>query len=177
MESSVPKEPASEMHVCPECGTEETGYFCRICGALLYGEDNVLCPRCHHIVPDGEFCNQCGQSLGALALQLKQLQMAGDSFWVTSEDAASAIPEQVDLFSPDESVTLAAGSIPDWLEELNAVSAQPKAEERIYPALRPIQHKRTGGRSNLFMILVIVMFVIMLGLVALTVVAALISGG
>ena len=38
---------------CPECGSKETGYFCRNCGRLLQGEDKVLCPRCHGIVPAG----------------------------------------------------------------------------------------------------------------------------
>jgi len=51
---------------CPECGSQESGFFCRNCGALLSGEDNVLCPRCHHIVPDGKFCNQCGQGLSGM---------------------------------------------------------------------------------------------------------------
>ena len=178
MEPDARMDTEPEIRTCPECGSEETGFFCRICGTLLYGEDLVLCPRCHQVVPDGEFCNQCGQGLAGIALQLKQLAMAGDSFWVTSEGATSAISsEPVDLFGPDESVPLVEGVLPDWLEELNAAGAPPEIEARIYPSLEPIEKGRESRRNNAFMVIVLLMFVVMIGLVILALIVALTPAG
>jgi len=72
MDPEVQAEEGEESRFCPECGAEESGYFCRTCGTLLRGEEMVLCPRCHHVVPDGDFCNLCGQTLGGIALNLRQ---------------------------------------------------------------------------------------------------------
>jgi hypothetical protein len=163
---------------CPECGTAENGFFCRNCGTLLYGEDRILCPRCHQVVPDGEYCNQCGQSLGGLALHLRQLAIAGDTFWVTSDTPVPVAsgPEET-VFQPDESVTLAAPELPDWLQEL-APEGMPESESHIYPALQPIVQERQGAlRNSSFLVVVIIfMLVLMLGLMFLTIMILLRGG-
>jgi hypothetical protein len=185
MESEIQEETNEENRFCPKCGFEETGYFCRDCGELLRGEGMVLCPRCHQIVPDGDFCSQCGQSLGGLALSLRQLAMAGDTFWVTGEAAAPVTepeptlfePEPL-LFEPDESVELANGELPDWLQELPTETAPIEVQEHIYPSLRPIEGERSPSRRNTaFSTLIILMAMLMLGLMALTVIILLRGGG
>ena len=156
--------------VCPECGSQESGYFCRNCGALLSEEDNILCPRCHHIVPDGKFCNQCGQGLTGLGLHLRQLAMAGDAFWITSVEESLAPPAvssgEPSIFEPDESVQLAQAELPDWLSEISAPPAPAKAEPRIYPALKPIEPE--SGRApqrNFLVTIILLMLVMLVGLV------------
>ena len=178
---------------CPECGSQENGYFCRNCGALLTGEDNVLCPRCHHIVPDGKFCNQCGQGLSGIGLRLRQLALAGDTFWVASGGPTLAAPTpapagsvqsaQTDLpdwlrdastppsatapvLEPDESVQLAQADLPDWLSEIPAPLAPAKAEPRIYPALKPIEPESgQASQRNFLVIIILLMLVMLAGLV------------
>jgi hypothetical protein len=98
MEQETKGEMGPEQHFCPECGMEEPGHFCRNCGTLLRGEDLVLCPRCHHIVPGGDFCNRCGQHLGGIALNLRQLALAGDDFWVTAATPASPALVQAHVY-------------------------------------------------------------------------------
>ncbi len=155
--------------VCPECGAEEEGYFCRTCGALLRGEEMVLCPRCHQIVPEGDYCNRCGQSLGGIALQLRQLAMAGDAFWVTSESVEPDGGPEPTTFQPDQSIDLEDAELPDWLQEIPTETAPAEVETRIYPALQPIQDREPSGTSNRFLILVILlMLVLMVGLMMLT---------
>jgi len=161
----------NEVIVCPQCGNEEDGFFCRQCGALLRGEDNIFCPRCHQIVPPGEFCNQCGQSLGGIALRLQQLALAGDEFWVTADTATAPPPppEPSITWEPDESVQLSQAELPDWLREIAPESAPPPdVEARIYPALQPIEEEQES-KPNYLVILVLLMFILMLGVVALTV--------
>ncbi len=179
MEPEAQVEADSQNRFCPTCGAEESGYFCRVCGTLLRGKDRLLCPRCHQVVPGGLFCNQCGQSLGGIALELRQLAEAGDEFWVTSGAAKPpAKVEPASLFEPDTTVELDAARLPAWLQELNTKSAPSDVEERIYPSLRPIEERRGPvGRSKLFVVLVLVMFVLMLAMVILTIVIALSSGG
>jgi len=178
MDAEPQVESSSENRFCPECGAQEEGFFCRKCGTLLYGEERVLCPRCHQIVPDGEFCNQCGQSLGGLALNLRQLAMAGDAFWVTTEATEPASDLDASPFAPDETVTLAAPELPDWLQELPAREAPPEVESRIYPALQPIRDNRQAASGNTFLIVVVIfMFVLMVGLVALSLFVLLGRGG
>ncbi len=163
---------------CPECGTEESGYFCRNCGTLLRGGEMVLCPRCHQVVPDAEYCNRCGQSLGGLALQLQQLAKAGEAFWVTSEPTAAAATAEPALFRPDESVPVVPAELPDWLEELNAALPAPQIQPRIHPALRPIEEGHQAGRPRTFFaIAVLLMFLLLLGLVVAAVLALLLRGG
>jgi RNA polymerase subunit RPABC4/transcription elongation factor Spt4 len=164
--------------VCPQCGAAESGFFCRNCGALLHGEDRVLCPRCHQIVPDGEYCNQCGQGLGGLALHLRQLAMAGDDFWVTSGPATPLSGPEEAVLQPDESVALAAPELPDWLEELPVEAPAAEGEPRVYPALRPIvQERESPARNNVFLIVVVVfMLVLLLGLVFLAILLLLRTG-
>jgi hypothetical protein len=162
---------------CPECGAAEDGFFCRNCGTLLHGEDRVLCPRCHQVVPDGEHCNQCGQSLSGLALHLRQLALAGDDFWVTSDTPApSAGPEET-VFQPDDSVALAAPELPDWLQELST-KGLPETESHIYPALQPIVQEREGSlrNSSFLAVVIIFMLVLMLGLMFLTILILLRGG-
>lgn len=168
-----------ENRFCPTCGAEESGYFCRICGTLLHGGERFLCPRCHQVVPGGQFCNQCGQGLEGIAVELGQLALAGDAFWVSSEAAADpAVAKPVSAFEPDASVDLDDADLPDWLRELNAAWAPSDVESRTYPALKPIEEGPSPtGRSNLFMVLVLMMFVLMVGLVILTIVVALSRGG
>ena len=151
---------------CPECGSEESGYFCRRCGTLLRGEEMVLCPRCHEVVPNGEFCNQCGQSLAGIALQLRQLAQAGDSFWVTGSGAESPVGVEASLFGPDESLQLAKAELPDWVRELSPQSAPPDIEERIYPSLRPLQKERGAvGQGRFLMIVILLAGLLLLSLV------------
>jgi len=174
----VATDPNPQTQTCPECGTEESGYFCRNCGLLLRGEEMVLCPRCHQVVPDAEYCNQCGQSLSGLALQLQQLAKAGDAFWVTAEPGTLAAAAEPSLFPPDESVRLAEADLPDWLEELNAPLSPPEAQPRVYPALRPIEKERQASRTTRFFITAILLtFILLLGLVFLAVAVLLGRGG
>jgi hypothetical protein len=169
MDPEIQVDSDTENGFCPECGSDETGYFCRNCGALLRGEDMVLCPRCHQIVPDGEYCNQCGQGLGALALQLRQLALAGDTFWVTAPAGGSPAQPDTTLFEPDESVELAEAELPDWLQELPTESAPPDVESRIYPSLRPIRAEpvRHAQQGRFLTALVLLAGLVLLGLVIL----------
>lgn len=163
MDDEAQVERSAPPSFCPECGCAEDGFFCRQCGALLRGGDMFLCPRCHQVVPGGEYCNRCGQSLRGLAVQLRQLALAGDVFWVTSEAAARpAAPEEMVLGSPDESVVLEAPELPDWLQELPPASAPGEAGPHIYPALKPIPNPKEGSRQRRFLVLVILLLGLML---------------
>jgi hypothetical protein len=155
---------------CPECGSQESGYFCRNCGALLSDEDNVLCPRCHHIVPDGKFCNQCGQGLTGIGLHLRQLALAGDAFWITALEESPTPPApssgEPSVLEPDESVQLAHADLPDWMSEIPAPPAPAKAEPRIYPALKPIEPEPgQSSQRNFLAITILLMLVMLAGLV------------
>lgn len=181
MEPETQVEMSPEGHFCPECGMEETGHFCRNCGALLRGEDLVLCPRCHHIVPGGGFCNRCGQHLGGIALNLKQLALAGDDFWVTAATPASpampAGPAESSLVEPDASVVLADAELPDWLKELPVDSALAEVQAHVYPSLTPIQEgKRRTYRGTVLTLALLVLVLLLLSLVAF-VVFLLVTGG
>ena len=167
MDPDAQVERIPEKSYCPECGSEESGYFCRRCGTLLRGEEMVLCPRCHEVVPDGKFCNQCGQSLGGIALQLRQLAQAGDSFWVTAGVTESPISVESGLFGPDESVPLAKAELPDWVRELSPKSVPPDVEARIYPSLRPLQAKQQGatGQRRFLAIVILLAGLLLLSLV------------
>jgi hypothetical protein len=170
---------------CPECGSQESGYFCRNCGALLTGEDNVLCPRCHHIVPDGKFCNQCGQGLSGIGLHLRQLALAGDTFWVASGEATAAVPTpmpaETPVLEPDESVQLAQADLPDWLREIPALpsaAAPPRSEEHVYPALQPIEAAPVQRSQRSFLVAVLLlMMVMLLGIVFMAILVSLRSLG
>lgn len=158
---------------CPECGAEESGYFCRNCGTLLRGEDRVLCPRCHGIVPAADFCPRCGQGLKGMALNLQQLAVAGAEFWVAGSGAppaAAPLEEAGTTWEPDETRTLAAPEVPDWLSELPREQAPVEVQERIYPALRPLDTQPAAGRQSRFLILVVLLMgAILIGLVAVAV--------
>jgi hypothetical protein len=171
MQPEVADEMESDKIYCAECGAEEDGYFCRNCGTLLRGEALVLCPRCHGVVPEGEHCNRCGQNLGVIALNLLQLSMAGDDFWVTAAASASETPESdLAFLAPNESTVLEQGELPDWLEELSAEEAPVEVKERIYPALRPVESQRAPSGQNRFLAVVIVLMgILLVGLFALTV--------
>jgi hypothetical protein len=159
-------ETSPQAQECPECGSQETGFFCRNCGHLLRGEEMVLCPRCHQVVPSGDYCNQCGQGLGAIALHLHQLAMAGDTFWVTSASGESSSSEELALLEPDETLDLADAEPPDWLQELSTEAAPPEIGPRIYPALQPIEIESTGSRRNLFFtVIILLMFLVLVGMV------------
>ena len=172
-------------HYCPECGSQESGYFCRNCGALLTGEDNVLCPRCHHIVPDGKFCNQCGQGLSGIGLHLRQLALAGDTFWVASGEPtpAATTPEPVEVaeLAPDESIELAQADLPDWLRDIPALpsaAAPARSGEPIYPALKPIESQPVERSQRRFLIAVLSLVIVMLlGIIFMAVLIALRSQG
>ena len=179
-ESEVQDEWNPEGPFCPECGVDESGYFCRNCGTLLRGEDMVLCPRCRQVVPHGEFCNQCGQGLDSIALDLQQLALAGQGFWVSDAtfEQASELPESMEpgLFEPDESVALAEAEVPDWLKELPADSAPAEVKAHIYPSLRPIEEVEEPARQGRFLTPIFVLLaLLLLGLVAF--VAFLLLGG
>jgi hypothetical protein len=171
MEPEPQMEMSSDDQVCPECGAEEAGYFCRNCGALVRGRDMVLCPRCHHVVPTGEFCNKCGQTTVGLALNLRQLAMAGEEFWVTSAASASGGSAPDDLawgtLEPDDSVDLAEADLPDWLDELPADAAPPDVKAHVYPSLVPIEDSsRPPRRSPLVVLAMMVLGLLLLALVA-----------
>jgi hypothetical protein len=189
MDDRAQAETNAGSHLCPQCGAAEDGFFCRNCGALLHGEDRVLCPRCRQIVPDGEYCNQCGQSLSGLALHLRQLALAGDTFWVTagattpptSPEPVTFQPDEsvtVAAFQPDESVTLAAPELPDWLQELPSAGILAESDDHIYPALTPLAPERAGATRNSAFLVVVVLFilVLMIGLMFLVVMILLRSG-
>ena len=182
MESEVQDELNQEGPFCPECGMDESGFFCRNCGTLLRGEEMVLCPRCRQIVPHGEFCNQCGQGLEAIALDLQQLALAGQDFWVSAGtfEQPSALPDSLESVQPepDESVILAEAEVPDWLKELPADSAPDEVKAHIYPSLRPIEEEpeEQPARQGRFLTPVFVLLaLLLLGLVA-VVVFLLLSG-
>jgi len=167
---------ADDLLFCPECGAPETGFFCRQCGTLLRGEEKVLCPRCHQIVPDGDYCNQCGQSLVGIALNLRQLAMAGDDFMITSttappSPAAARVPvvaaaEDTLALAPDESIELEAPELPDWLEELPKTRAPREVRERIYPTLRPVEsNEATQDQGRYLVAVVILLTLALVGLV------------
>jgi hypothetical protein len=173
MEPEAEFETDEEIMFCPECGAEESGYFCRSCGTLLRGEDRILCPRCHEVVPNGDYCNQCGQTLTGFALHLRQLALAGDDFWVTSQAPATepaAAEIDSDFFFEDESMELEEAELPDWLHELPVETAPAQVRERVYPALRPMQERQaTGVQSNFVIYLILLMGLLLVGLVAVTV--------
>jgi hypothetical protein len=158
---------------CPECGAEESGYFCRSCGTLLRGENMVLCPRCHEVVPEGDYCNRCGQTLTGIALHLRQLALAGDDFWVTSQAASpQPAPAEIesDFFFEDESLEIEEAELPDWLHELPVETAPAQVRERVYPALRPMQERQADGvQSNFVIYLILLMGLLLVGLVAVTI--------
>jgi hypothetical protein len=165
MQPDMQTEPNEKERVCPGCGFEEDGYFCRNCGTLLRGGERVLCPRCHQVVPGGGFCNKCGQDVSDFALSLRQLAMAGETFWVTEGMAEPTPSLEPDVLPPDESVELADADLPYWLPRLPTESAPADVEERIYPALRPLGRKRTSGQQGRFLALaVLVMGLLLLGL-------------
>jgi hypothetical protein len=150
---------------------DESGYFCRNCGTLLRGEEMVLCPRCRQVVPHGEFCNQCGQGLEAIALDLQQLALAGQGFWVSAAtfEQLSAPPDgaELDQLEPDESVVLAEAEVPDWLRNLPADSAPAEVKGHIYPSLRPIEEVEEPARQGRLMTPIFVLLgLLLLGLVA-----------
>jgi hypothetical protein len=167
MDPDAQVEATSEGPYCPQCGSEENGYFCRHCGTLLRGEEMVLCPRCHEVVPGGEFCNQCGQGLGGVALQLRQLAEVGDAFWVTAGVAESSASVESNLFGPDESVQLARAELPDWVRELSPQTAPPDVEARIYPALRPLKREgqAAAGQGRFLVMAILLMGLLLLSLV------------
>lgn len=181
MEQGTGGEMGAERQFCPECGMEETGHFCRNCGTLLRGQDLVLCPRCHHVVPEGGFCNRCGQHLGGIALNLRQLALAGDDFWVTAATPASpAMPSggaELSLVAPDASVVLAEAELPDWLKELPVDSAPPEVQAHVYPSLTPIQEEKRGSYQGTAVTLVVVLLVLLLLILVGTAVFLLVRGG
>lgn len=166
MEPELRDETDPEGSFCPECGVDESGYFCRNCGTLLRGEEMVLCPRCRHIVPHGEFCNQCGQSLDAIALDLQQLAVAGQDFWVTagSFEQPSELQDSMEptKLEPDEAVVLAEAEVPDWLKELPADAAPDEVKAHIYPSLRPIEEAEPPARQGRLLTPVFVLLALLL---------------
>jgi hypothetical protein len=157
---------------CPECGAQESGYFCRNCGTLLQGQDKVLCPRCHGIVPTADFCPRCGQGLKGMALSLQQLALAGADFWVA--DGGAPLPGATDdevlgSWELDEGRSLATPELPDWLQELPRRKPPAEGEERVHPTLRPLEAQPAGRRGSRFVVVVVLLMGVMLiGLVAVT---------
>ena len=179
-ESELQGELNREGPFCPECGVDESGYFCRNCGTLLRGEEMVLCPRCRQVVPHGEFCNQCGQTLDAIALDLQQLAVAGDDFWVSAGalEQPSDLPEGMEPAQPepDESVVLAEAEVPDWLRELPTDSAPAEVKAHIYPSLRPIEEIEQPVRQGRFLAPVFILLALLLLGLVFVVVFLLLSG-
>ncbi len=175
----------TQARFCPECGSEESGFFCRSCGTLLSGEDQILCPRCHHIVPGAKFCNQCGQGLAGVALNLRQLSLAGDTFWVASGmpggGATEPSPADVEPFPPMDAAALSPAELPDWLAEMSppaAAPALPPPESRLYPKLGPIEKEPRPPSQRGFMVAVLVLMLVMfLGLAFIILFIMLRTGG
>ena len=169
MDPEVETETNQQDHFCPECGSKETGYFCRSCGALLRGDTRVLCPRCRQVVPAGDFCNQCGQGLGGVALTLGQLAMAGEPFWVSDEVPASVLEPSV--LPTDRSMDLAQGEVPDWLHDLSVDSMPLEGQPHVYPSLEPIgQGSQGGGRGQFVIVAVLLMGLLLLAMMILVLV-------
>ena len=156
MEAQARDEMNTDDRRCPKCGFEETGYFCRNCGGLLHDDELVLCPRCRQVVPGAEYCNQCGQALGNLALTLQQLALAGDAFWIAGETVPPPSSQELSFLVPDESVDLAPAELPDWLRELPA-GFPPEVQQSVYPALTPIQVETAASKQRRFLIVVILL--------------------
>jgi hypothetical protein len=177
METQAQDHTNAEDRHCPECGYEEAGHFCRNCGTLLHGDGLVLCPRCRQVVPDGDFCNQCGQGLTGLALGLRQLALAGDAFWVAEDTAMLPSSVEPSLLPPDASVELADAQLPDWLQEVPPGLAPSEIQQHIYPALRPIETERATSRQRRFLILVILLTGLLLLSVVFMAIYILLGGG
>jgi DNA-directed RNA polymerase subunit RPC12/RpoP len=143
MEAQARDEMNTDDRRCPKCGFEETGYFCRNCGGLLHDDELVLCPRCRQVVPGAEYCNQCGQALGNLALTLQQLALAGDAFWIAGETVPPPSSQELSFLVPDESVDLAPAELPDWLRELPAGSAECLSSVDAHPGRDSRQQTET----------------------------------
>jgi hypothetical protein len=169
MDAEAELENGSDIQFCPKCGAGERGFFCHACGTLLRGDEMILCPRCHHVVPDGEFCNQCGQNLAGIALNLKQLALAGDDFWVTASTLAGAggpaegLPGS--LLEPDESVVLAEGDLPEWLDDLSMGLGPAVGKAHVYPSLRPIEAQVSAAPRSLWIGAIVMLGLILLSLV------------
>jgi hypothetical protein len=135
------------------------------------------------VVPNGEFCNQCGQALGGAALNLQQLAMAGEDFWVAAMSPAPAAPQpgpaEVGLRAPDDSVRLAEAELPDWLAELPAGSIPAEVKAHVYPSLIPIQaqDKPSSTRGRILTLIILLLSLLLLSLIGLAVVLMLRGGG
>jgi hypothetical protein len=168
----VPESPSvtkDQARFCPECGIEEPGFFCRKCGALLRGEDAVLCPRCRHVVEAGTYCNQCGQELAGFALSLKQLVLAGEDFWVTDAGSLTEVAEPALVAQASEDTELAKAELPDWLHEFPGESLPAENHERVVPSLVPLRAKRKA--SPFLTIAVILMALMLAGMLVVVVIS------
>jgi hypothetical protein len=124
-------------------------------------------------VPSGEFCNQCGQALGGIALNLQQLSMAGEDFWVSAASSVPAPAGRADLGPqvPDESVHLAEADLPDWLAELPASSVPAEVKAHVYPSLKPIETQEPSPpRGRALTLVILLLGVLLLSLVGLALV-------
>jgi hypothetical protein len=80
--------------------------------------------------------------LGAIALDLHQLALAGDVFWIS--DGAVELPEETEetgLLEPDDSVVLVEAELPDWLKKLPTEPVAAETKPHVYPSLRPIEEE------------------------------------
>jgi hypothetical protein len=109
-----------------------------------------------------------------LALNLQQLAMAGDEFWVTAAVPASRESSADDTgwgtLEPDSSVELADADLPDWFNELSSAEAPPEVRAHIYPSLVPIESEaRRSRRSPFFLLAMALLGLTLLSLVVLVV--------
>jgi hypothetical protein len=119
--------------------------------------------------------------MAGLALNLRQLAMAGEEFWVTSAVPAPDSPAQDGLawgtLEPDESIELAEAELPDWLSELPVEEAPPEVRATVYPLLVPIEGKsRESRRHPLLMLVMALLGLLLIGLIALVVYLVLYGG-
>ena len=114
-------------------------------------------------------------------MNLRQLALAGDDFWVTAGTPASpAVPSggaELSPVEPDASVVLADAELPDWLKELPVDSAPAEVQAHVYPSLTPIQEgKRRTYQGAALTLALVVLVLLLLSLVAF-VVFLLVRGG
>jgi hypothetical protein len=111
-----------------------------------------------------------------MALDLHQLALAGDEFWVS--DGALELPEETENGSlePDESVVLAEAELPDWLKQLPTEPVAAETKPYVYPSLTPIEEVAPPVPRGRFLTPVFLFLALLLLALVLVVMFLLVSG-